>query len=203
MMVRNVSFNYRSSYQLTLPGFTPSVGDAFGQKKVGSMAPGLDFAFGLVDDDYIGKARENDWLLRNDSVATPATTSKTDNLQLRMTLEPVKDLKIDLSAVRTQTTQKSIQYMYEGTPTTQSGSFQMSTISLSTAFEGMGDANSGYRSKTFEKFVNSLAGYRDRVEAQYAFRPGTSREDIRSWRYPCQDTGFCRAETGYEQEEYR
>ena len=168
MMVRNVSFNYRSSYQLTLPGFTPSVGDAFGQKKVGSMAPGLDFAFGLVDDDYIGKARENDWLLRNDSVATPATTSKTDNLQLRMTLEPVKDLKIDLSAVRTQTTQKSIQYMYEGTPTTQSGSFQMSTISLSTAFEGMGDANSGYRSKTFEKFVNSLADYRDRVEAQYA-----------------------------------
>ena len=168
MMVRNVSFNYRSSYQLTLPGFTPSVGDAFGQKKVGSMAPGLDFAFGLVDDDYIGKARENDWLLRNDSVATPATTSKTDNLQLRMTLEPVKDLKIDLSAVRTQTTQKSIQYMYEGTPTTQSGSFQMSTISLSTAFEGMGDANSGYRSKTFEKFVNSLAGYRGRVEAQYA-----------------------------------
>ena len=167
MMVRNVSFNYRSSYQLTLPGFTPSIGDAFGQKKVGSMAPGLDFAFGLVDDDYIGKARENDWLLRNDSVATPATTSKTDNLQLRMTLEPVKDLKIDLSAVRTQTTQKSIQYMYEGTPTTQSGSFQMSTISLSTAFEGMGDANSGYRSKTFEKFVNSLAGYRDRVEAQY------------------------------------
>ena len=168
MMVRNVSFNYRSSYQLTLPGFTPSIGDAFGQKKVGSMAPGLDFAFGLVDDDYIGKARENDWLLRNDSVATPATTSKTDNLQLRMTFEPVKDLKIDLSAVRTQTTQKSIQYMYEGTPTTQSGSFQMSTISLSTAFEGMGDANSGYRSKTFEKFVNSLAGYRDRVEAQYA-----------------------------------
>ena len=168
MMVRNVSLNYRSSYQLTLPGFTPSIGDAFGQKKVGSMAPGLDFAFGLVDDDYIGKARENDWLLRNDSVATPATTSKTENLQLRMTLEPVKDLKIDLSAVRTQTTQKSIQYMYEGTPTTQSGSFQMSTISLSTAFEGMGDANSGYRSKTFEKFVNSLAGYRDRVEAQYA-----------------------------------
>ena len=168
MMVRNVSFNYRSSYQLTLPGFTPSIGDAFGQKKVGSMAPGLDFAFGLLDDDYIGKARENDWLLRNDSVATPATTSKTENLQLRMTLEPVKDLKIDLSAVRTQTTQKSIQYMYEGTPTTQSGSFQMSTISLSTAFEGMGDANSGYRSKTFEKFVNSLAGYRDRVEAQYA-----------------------------------
>lgn len=168
MMVRNVSINYRSSYQLTLPGFLPSVGDAFGQKKVGQMAPGLDFAFGMVGDDYIEKARNNDWLLCNDSIATPATTSRTDNLTLRATLEPVKDFKIDLSATRTKTTQKSIQYMYEGTPTTQSGAFQMTTISLSSAFEGMGNANSGYRSKTFEKFVNSLAGFRDRVEAQYA-----------------------------------
>ena len=168
MMVRNVSINYRSSYQLTLPGFTPNVGDAFGQKKVGQMAPGLDFAFGMVGDDYIEKARNNDWLLCNDSIATPATTSKTDNLTLRATLEPVKDFKIDLSATRTKTTQKSIQYMYEGTPTTQSGAFQMTTISLGSAFEGMGNANSGYRSKTFEKFVNSLAGFRDRVEAQYA-----------------------------------
>lgn len=168
MMVRNVSINYRSSYQLTLPGFLPSVGDAFGQKKVGQMAPGLDFAFGMVGDDYIGKARNNDWLLCNDSIATPATTSRTDNLTLRATLEPVKDFKIDLSATRTKTTQKSIQYMYEGTPTTQSGAFQMTTISLGSAFEGMGNANSGYRSKIFEKFVNSLAGFRDRVEAQYA-----------------------------------
>lgn len=96
MMVRNVSINYRSSYQLTLPGFLPSVGDAFGQKKVGQMAPGLDFAFGMVGDDYIEKARNNDWLLCNDSIATPATTSKTDNLTLRATLEPVKDFKIDL-----------------------------------------------------------------------------------------------------------
>ena len=168
MMVRNVSINYRSSYQLTLPGFLPSVGDAFGQKKVGQMAPGLDFAFGMVGDDYIEKARNNDWLLCNDSIATPATTSRTDNLTLRAILEPVKDFKIDLSATRTKTTQKSIQYMYEGTPTTQSGAFQMTTISLGSAFEGMGNANSGYRSKTFEKFVNLLAGFRDRVEAQYA-----------------------------------
>ena len=168
MMVRNVSINYRSSYQLTLPGFLPSVGDAFGQKKVGQMAPGLDFAFGMIGDDYIEKARNNDWLLCNDSIATPATTSRTDNLTLRATLEPVKDFKIDLSATRTKTMQKSIQYMYEGTPTTQSGAFQMTTISLGSAFEGMGNANSGYRSKTFEKFVNSLAGFRDRVEAQYA-----------------------------------
>ena len=168
MMARNVSFSYRNNYQLTLPGFLPTIGDAFGQTKQGIMSPGLDFAFGFVGDSYIEKAREHDWLLLNDSIATPAATSKTEDLQIRMTLEPVKNLKIDLNAMRTMTTQKSIQYMYEGTPTTQSGSFQMTTISIGSAFEGMGDANSGYRSKTFEKFVGSLQDFRNRVEQQYA-----------------------------------
>ena len=168
MMVRNVSFSYRNNYQLTLPGFLPTIGDAFGQTKQGIMSPGLDFAFGLVDDSYIGKAREHDWLLLNDSIATPATTSKTEDLQIRMTLEPVKNLKIDLNAARTMTRQKSIQYMYEGTPTTQSGTFQMTTISIGSAFEGMGNANSGYHSQRFERFVNSLENFRGRVEQQYA-----------------------------------
>ena len=168
MMARNVSFSYRNNYQLTLPGFLPTIGDAFGQTKQGIMSPGLDFAFGFVGDSYIEKAREHDWLLLNDSIATPAATSKTEDLQIRMTLEPVKNLKIDLNAMRTMTTQKSIQYMYEGTPTTQSGSFQMTTISIGSAFEGMGDANSGYRSKTFEKFVGTLQDFRNRVEQQYA-----------------------------------
>ena len=168
MMARNVSFSYRNNYQLTLPGFLPTIGDAFGQTKQGIMSPGLDFAFGFVGDSYIEKAREHDWLLLNDSIATPAATSKTEDLQIRMTLEPVKNLKIDLNAMRTMTTQKSIQYMYEVTPTTQSGSFQMTTISIGSAFEGMGDANSGYRSKTFEKFVGSLQDFRNRVEQQYA-----------------------------------
>ena len=168
MMVRNVSFSYRNNYQLTLPGFMPNIGDVFGQTKQSILSPGLDFAFGMVGDSYIDKARRNDWLLVNDSIATPATSSNTEDLQVRMTLEPVKNLKIDLNASRTKTTQKSIQYMYDGMPTTQSGTFTMTTISLGTAFEGMGNANSGYHSKTFDKFVASLDNYRARVEARYA-----------------------------------
>lgn len=168
MMVRNISFTYRNNYQLTLPGFLPTIGDAFGQTKQGVLSPGLDFAFGMVDDSYIDKARRNDWLLVNDTIAIPAASSTTNDLQLRMTLEPVRNLKIDLNASRTKTVQKSMQYMYEGTPTTESGTFTMTTISIGSAFEGMGSANSGYKSKTFEKFVNSLESYRNKVEARYA-----------------------------------
>lgn len=168
MLVRNVSFSYRNQYSMYLPGFMPEVGDMFGQRGGDIMAPGVGFAFGFADDSYIDKAAERGWLLMTDSVATPATTSLTEDFQLRMTLEPVKNLKIDLNASRTETKSKSIQYMYQGSPTTQSGTLTMTTISLGSAFEGMGDAKNGYRSKTFEKFCRSLDGFRDRVEAQYA-----------------------------------
>ena len=168
MMVRSVSLSYRNQYSLSLPGFMPNVGDAFGQiRRTSALAPGLDFAFGLIDDDYIGRARDRDWLLMNDSVATPAATSKTEDLQLRMTLEPLRNLKIDLHAARTQTTARSIQYMYAGTPTTQSGTFTMTTISLRSAFEGIGSANTGYRSASFSRFCDALPVFRNRVEAQY------------------------------------
>ena len=53
-------------------------------------------------------------------------------------------------------------------PTTQSGTFTMTTISLGSTFEGTGNANNGYHSATFEKFCNSLEGFRQRVENQYA-----------------------------------
>ncbi len=169
MMVRNVSLSYRDNYSLSLPGFMPTVGNALGQTRgYGLLSPGLDFAFGMVDDGYIDKAKHNDWLLINDSVATPATTSLTRDLQLRLTLEPVRNLKIDLVATHTENRAKSIQYMYNGNPTTQSGTFSMTTISLKGALSGIGSATDGFKSPVFEKFCASLDGFRNRVEAQYA-----------------------------------
>ena len=175
MMVRTVNLSYRNQRNMTLPGFLPNVGDAFGQNTGGNvMAPGLDFAFGLAGDGYLDKARENHWLLMNESVATPYTSSTTEDLQLRATLEPVRDLKIDLNASRTMTRAQSVQYMYEGSPTTRSGSFNMTTISLGSALEPMGDANSGYTSKTFDKFRELIPQFRDRVQSLYAGAPASA-----------------------------
>ena len=177
MLVRNVSVTYRNQYSMALPGFMPTVGDFFGQRKDNVLSPGLDFAFGLIDDGYIEKARRNNWLLNSDSVATPATTSNSQDLQVRMTLEPFRNFKIDLNMSHTQQKSKSIQYMYKGNPTTQTGSLTMTTISIKSAFEGIGDADNGYHSASFEKFCNSLEGYRMRVEKQYAnalYPDGTS-----------------------------
>ena len=168
MMVRNVSFSYSNHYVMTLPGFMHTIGDAFGQRRGDVLSPGLDFAFGFIDDSFLDKAVDNGWLYTDGLSAESATTNKVEDLQLRMTLEPVRELKIDLNASRSMTTARRIQYMYQGMPTTQSGMFSMTTISLGSAFESIGDANNGYHSATFEKFCKSLAAFRERVEARYA-----------------------------------
>ena len=168
MSVRTVNLSYRNQRSMTLPGFTPNIGDAFGQRTGSVLSPGLDFAFGFNGDSYIDKAKENGWLLMNNSVATPSTSSSTEDLQLRATVEPLRDLKIDLNASRTMTRSRSVQFMYEGSPTTQSGSFNMTTISINSAFEGIGDANSGYRSSAFDRLCRLIPDMQQRVQQRYA-----------------------------------
>ena len=92
---------------------------------------------------------------------------------MRAVLEPVRDLKIDLSASRADNRARSIRYMYEGMPTTHSGTFNMTTISLRGSLSGMGDASDGYQSDAFDHFRELIPEFQQRVQAQYKDAPGT------------------------------
>ena len=174
MMVRSINISFRNQYTMNLPGFIPNIGDAFGQRTGSVLAPGLDFAFGFIGDSYINKALDNDWLLRDDAVATTsATVNDNNDLQVRAVLEPVRDLKIDLNASRTDNRARSIHFMYEGMPTTHSGTFNMTTISLSGSLAGMGDASNGYQSDAFDHFRELIPEFQQRVQEQYKDAPGT------------------------------
>ena len=167
MSVRSASISYTNSYALTLPGFMPEVGDIFGQKSInGLYAPGLDFAFGLTDDSYLRKAHERGWLLSNDSIAMQASSNAAEDLQLKMVIEPVTDLKIDLNASWTRNKSRNIQFMYAGMPHTESGGFSMTTISIGNSFGG-GSASNNYKSAVYDKFVGSLETMRQRIEQLY------------------------------------
>lgn len=169
MMLRNFSIGYRNTYAMSVPGFIPSVGDAFGQGQNGGIfAPGLDFAFGLQGDNYLSKASERGWLMCSDSVATPATTNSMEDLQLKFTLEPFRDFKIDFNASRTMNRSRSIQYMYAGMPEIQSGNFTMTTITIGSSFASKGNASNGYASRTFNRFIRNLDVIQGRLERQYA-----------------------------------
>ncbi len=168
MMLRNVNITYRNTFNLSLPGFLPEIGDALGQRSLGGvMTPGLGFAFGTVGEDYIRQAAERGWLLRADSVITPAVTNRTEDIQIRATIEPLRDLKFNFTFSRNRNRSKSIQYMYDGMPTSETGSFSMTTLSFGSAFASAGNADNGYRNTTFDRFLSLLEGYRTRLEARY------------------------------------
>ena len=167
MMVRNVSVTYRNTYAMMLPGYTQEVGDIFGQKRVGGKyAPGLAFAFGMTGDSFLEDAASNGWLMNDERVVNPSTSNAMEDLQLRATLEPFRDFKIELNASRSQNKARSVQFMFEGMPMTQSGNFQMTTIAIGSAFERT-NAKNGYSSKAFDRFVSNLDKVQSLLEQKY------------------------------------
>lgn len=169
MSLRNFNVSYRNNNQLSLPGFMPNIGNVFGQSRLGGMfVPGLDFAFATAGEDYVQRANERGWLLRSDSLTALSTFAQTEDFQLRAQIEPARDLRISVSFSRNHNRNKSIQYMFEGMPTLQSGSFAMTTLSLGSAFSSSGTADNGYRSALFQQFLDALNRYQARIEQQYA-----------------------------------
>ncbi len=168
MMLRNASINYNNSYAMNLSGFLPNAGDIFGQNKAGGLfVPGLDFAFGLTDDDYLRKANNRGWLLSSDSLSMQAATTAAEDMQVKIVLEPITDLKIDLNASWTRNKSRNIQFMYAGMPQTESGGFSMTTITIGNSFGGS-SASNNYKSSAYDKFVNNLETIRQRIENRYA-----------------------------------
>ncbi|MDL2224297.1 cell surface protein SprA, partial [Bacteroidales bacterium OttesenSCG-928-M06] len=167
MMVRNVSFSYSQTQGLMLPYFKPEVGDFFGQGTTSlGKAPGWDFAFGLVDEGYINKALDRDWLYRNDLNINPAMFNVTEMFNFSALLEPFVGLKITLNANRTATNQNNILVMEKSQSKRISGNFSMTTITLGTAF-GKSNAENGYYSKTFQAFLNNRKIIAQRFENKY------------------------------------
>ena len=132
----------------------------------GLLAPGLDFAFGLTGDNYLYRAIDNGWLLTGDSIAHTAASTATQDLQVKMTIEPFADLRIDANASWSKSDNNRIQYMYAGMPRTRGGNFSMTVITIGSAFESHSSSNN-YRSRAFDRFISSLPTFRDRIEAQY------------------------------------
>lgn len=179
MMVRRVNLQFTNSAGMMLPGFRPEIGDIFGQgRSPFGLSPGLGFAFGDVRRSYIDEASDKGWLVKNtESNLNPAVMTGTKNLTVRASLEPFTGLKIDLNALRNDTRNTEIQYMYSGMPEVMGGNFTMTTIALGSAFGGSGDAMNNYASKAFDKFLAHRSVIAERLENMYAGQ-----------RYP--DAGF-------------
>lgn len=168
MMVRSVSFRWRSSHSLNLPLFSPNVGDIFGQSKsYGPMAPGLDFAFGFYGKDYVDKALDRDWLITNSEQVSPALWNQSKEFSFELNLEPVRGLKILLTSNLTDSRTEQMQFMYEGNPTSFSGSYVRTHWAFMTAMRNS-KAENGYASEAFSNFLSYIPEMQRKVERQYS-----------------------------------
>ena len=168
MSPRNFSVRYRNTRSLSLPLFTPDIGNVFGQSlSYGPMAPGLDFAFGFAGREYIDKALDRNWLITDDGQTSPALWSNGKELNIEATIEPFKGFKVQLTMNRTDNRTQQVQFMYADMPVTYSGSYTKTHMAIATALASS-KASDGYASKAFDRFLEYIPQVRDRVEAQYA-----------------------------------
>lgn len=167
MMTRNVSFRWRDTRNSNIPQFKPEVGDLLGQSKnYGPMSPGLDFAFGFTDESYLQKAMARGWLLKDENQTSPAIFSRTQELNFEIVLEPIRGLKIQLTANRTDNRTNQIQFMYDYMPTSRTGSFTMTTCAIGTALRGA-SASNGYQNGAYDKFLSYIPQMQQRLEQTY------------------------------------
>ncbi len=168
MSPRNVSVRYRNSHSMSLPLFRPDIGNIFGQSRsYGPMSPGLDFAFGFSGEHYIDKALSRGWLMTDDGQTSPAVWSRTNELNIETNFEIFKGFKVQLTFNRTDNRTQQIQFMYDGMPTSLSGSYTKTHCAIASALRSS-KADNGYYSDAFAKFLQYIPIVRSRVEAQYA-----------------------------------
>ena len=167
MSPRTAALRFRDTRSLSLPLFRPDIGNIFGQTtSYGPMSPGLDFAFGFFGSDYVERAKERGWLITDDGQTSPAVWSRARELNIELTLEPVRGLKIQLTTNRTDNRNEQMQFMYDNVAPTLSGSFTKTHIAIATAL-GSSSAGNGYYSKAFSNFLDYIPVIADRVEQQY------------------------------------
>lgn len=178
MSLRGVSLRWRNTRNLSLPLFLPDVGNIFGQSRsYGPMSPGLDFAFGFTGEGFVDRARSRGWIMTDTDQTSPAIFSRTAEVNLELSLEPVRGLKIILTGNRTDNRTKQIQVAQENMPVVYAGSFTKTHCAIATAFKSPGNAANGYSSEPFATLISNIPVVTARVERQYT---GT--------RYPT--TGF-------------
>lgn len=168
MMLKSVNINWAYRTRTDIPSFEGMIGDFFGQSgKTGVLQPGLKFAFGLEGgEEFVEKLKTNNQLVLNENNINPAIYNKTNNLKIDAIIEPLPGLKIALNALYEKNHRTEMQYMFDGIPTKRGGSFAMSIISLSSAFESS-SADNNYHSSAFEKFLANRQIITERTKDQY------------------------------------
>ncbi|GAB7089269.1 T9SS outer membrane translocon Sov/SprA [Marinifilum fragile] len=203
MSVRNISVNYSEINSTTLPGYLPQTNYFGGESYNGTKAPGFSFLTGQQDKNFARKAADKGWITKDPTMNDPYVMSHTQNFSIRSTIEPFKGFKIDLTANRNYSRNRSEYYIYDeetdrfnNKNLVKSGNFSMSFLSLKSAFFTIGNTGD-YSSEYFNKFLENRKLESLRLAQQ---RYGASYQDEEIKDANDEGTGFYKGFTATSQE---
>ena len=139
--IKRIQLNYSENNGIYLPGYLETPGF------IGTLKPTTGFTFGSQNDiRYL--AAERGWLTLYPEFNEQYTTTNTKQLDVSASLEPVKDLKIDLVGSRTYYENYTENYnvtngVYNSLTPNTFGNFNISTVLIKTAFGKSDETTSG------------------------------------------------------------
>ena len=153
--VKNVNVAFTKTQGTFLPGYLPQT-RFFGIDQAG--APGLGFVFGSQRDIRL-MAINNGWITVDEQQMQLYVNTMREDFQLTSTIEPLRDLKVTLTATKNRTLNYSTNFKYD-TPTggftnlspNTTGDYSVSTITFGTAFR---DKSGSTLSSVFNEFMGN------------------------------------------------
>lgn len=168
MMVRSVNATYTLKEGTIISGFKQSP-YLFGMD-TSWAAPGWDFILGDQSPDIRLRAAENGWLVNNPNFNDPFKQYQTIDLNVKATIEPFKDFKVQLDMKKNKTSQyqeifriDSLGQDYVSYAPSRTGSYSITFLSIKTAF--ISDLENDV-SPTYQQFVENRNIIRDRLNQQ-------------------------------------
>lgn len=159
MMIQSVSINYKKAGGTLLNGYTPNALFLGSEKLNEEIAPGWEFMAGLQDRMIIDKYAQKNWLTEDTLFNLPINFTNSDEIRVKVNIEPINNVKIDFNFQRNISLNES-QYGYaengnfiEQTKL-ENGNFFISFNTLYSAFDNI-DSSSNFTSPYYDKFLDS------------------------------------------------
>ncbi len=166
--VKNISGTYTRTEGTFLPGYLPKT--KFFGEDLNYNAPGIGFLLGS-QADIRSRAISNGWISTDTLQNQLFTKTLNEDLRLRGVLEPIPDLRIELSAFRTRNLNYQTNFKYspitndiENLSPITSGDYSISYFTLPTAFSKTSGINN--TSSVFQKFLDDRSIVSQRLGRQ-------------------------------------
>ena len=174
--IKNASLSYTESNSTTLPGYLPTSKFMGTDNYNGFNAPGYNFIAGFQDRQFARKAAQKGWITV-DTINQPYLMTHMEDLTLKVTIQPINGLRIDLNTNRRFANNMDEYYYKSGSSfeaynTRESGNFSMTYNIIRTAFKDVSKKGT-YESETYNTFLQNRSKIAQRLEnKKLAARPG-------------------------------